>query len=461
MIAPDLLAKLRCPKCKGPIKSKSGKGQCGTCLLTFPTLQSIPLMVPHPEQTWREWQQKVLHQLATYEREISEIHACEVERSKQGAKTSGRQSAEDDTLARWQALKEGLVINGTTLHALMKPLLAQKWSTASLTASVKSDLLMQPSLMGYYANLNRDWSWGEAEIDSQVQAIEGLWPQSEKGCEVLILGSGAGGFSSALAAQHPETKFFQLDLNPFLLLVHEAMNSGQALDWAEFPVSPLDHRCSVVKQKLIRPQNWLSTAEQHLIWGDALQTPFADESFDLVLTPWIIDILPQDFERTAKSIARLLKKNGRWINLGPYGFHQNHWLKRHSDREVLKLLGDLGFEELVSRKAEVPYLNSPFASQKRFEQMLVFSARRPLTLPEVAALPKSSEWLCDSSLPVPRTEALMSYRLATETQAQIFALVDGQRSLAEIADEWGRSHGFQREEALAAVETLFRQTLTQ
>ena len=71
----------------------------------------------------------------------------------------------------------------------------------------------------------------------------------------------------------------------------------------------------------------------------------------------------------------------------------------------MELVETAGFSIESLSHEEIPYLHSPYSSQKRFERVLCFSARkvREVDQPE-KAFSFRAEWLLDCSLPVPKTD---------------------------------------------------------
>jgi Methyltransferase domain len=67
------------------------------------------------------------------------------------------------------------------------------------------------------------------------------------------------------------------------------------------------------------------TAAFVLVLADGLDPPFADASFDTVLTPWFIDQVPDDVRLLTGAIHRVLKPSGCWVNHGPLLLSRQHW----------------------------------------------------------------------------------------------------------------------------------------
>ena len=72
----------------------------------------------------------------------------------------------------------------------------------------------------------------------------------------------------------------------------------------------------------------------HLVLADALRPPFPEESFDTVVTPWLIDIISEDLPVFSARINRLLKSEGRWVNFGSLAFSSHEQTRRYSPEEV-------------------------------------------------------------------------------------------------------------------------------
>jgi len=78
-----------------------------------------------------------------------------------------------------------------------------------------------------------------------------------------------------------------------------------------------------------------------------------------------------------------------------------------------------------------PYLASPASRHARIEEVITFVVRkqREAELPVRAQLP----WLADARHPIPLAPAVADHALALRVRGYVASLVDGQRSIEDIA----------------------------
>jgi hypothetical protein len=177
-------------------------------------------------------------------------------------------------------------------------------------------------------------------------------------------------------------------------------------------------------------------------------------SFDTALTPWFVDIVPQDFREFALSVNRSLKVGGVWLNFGSLAFHHARPSLCYSRDEALAIVEGSGFEITKVCEDSVPYLVSPDSCQTRHERVFTFSARK---LRDLAAPEKFSYlplWLEDHSLKVPKSQAFDRLILVNRTYADIVSQVDGQRSITDVAELIAPSIGLSVEAARGVIAAL-------
>ena len=170
-----------------------------------------------------------------------------------------------------------------------------------------------------------------------------------------------------------------------------------------------------------------------LVAADALQPPFADGAFDTVVTPWFIDIIGEPFARVA---ARVNLRSGpvvagsisgRWRFRAPRMRNAWAWKKcRNSCREA-------GFADLVVREASIPYMRSPASRHARVESTVTWVANRSARPRKRRARACLPEWLLQPDKPVPRTPAFEMQAISSRVHAFLLALINGERSMRDMA----------------------------
>jgi hypothetical protein len=148
-----------------------------------------------------------------------------------------------------------------------------------------------------------------------------------------------------------------------LLFVARDVTRGAALELYEFPIAPRRLADQAILRSLVAPQP--VRAGFHIVAADALRTPFAAESFAVVVTPWLIDILNEGFARFAAQVNALLQPGGCWINFGSLAFTQGARAQRLSFEETIASLRQAGFGEPAIGEQTIPYMASPASRHAR------------------------------------------------------------------------------------------------
>ncbi len=279
-------------------------------------------------------------------------------------------------------------------------------------------------------NLHRDWCWGEAENEAAFDIVDAALGSSEPG-RMLVLGAGAGRLAYKLRRRRNPEILVAADINPLMLLVAAKMIAGESLELYEFPVAPRDMDSHAVLRTLQAPEP--VSDGLHLILADASCGPFARGAFDTIVTPWLVDILAEDFSTFACRVNTLLRPDGRWVNSGSLVFEHAEPRRRYSTEEVRELIAEAGFTAANLQEDRQPYLQSPASRHSRVESVVTWSVRKETeaVLPEAAtAVPR---WIDDPNLPVPLLPEFSSRVLSMRAYARVVSLIDGQRSLRDIA----------------------------
>jgi len=436
---------LACPRCdRHPLESKNDGYRCAGCKTDFPSLGSIPWLFAEPEASLAEWRHRLQLAVQQLSHELRHIEA--------GLKKG---NLLDSTRKRLAAQKQATDEHRRALLELLAPLDPQ-----SLVASYESHLALRtrlPSDQGlntYYNNVHRDWCWGDDENAASIAEIVKVLEASGSGStgDCLVLGAGAGRLAYDLHAREGAARTVALDFNPLLFLIAQRMYAGDSLTLHEFPIAPVSLDKVAQKQTLTAPAPAADGLE--LVLGDVLRAPFAGGAFDTVVTPWLIDVLSEDLRRFAPRLNRLLKDGGRWISFGSLAFEHANRARRYSPEEVAEIVVEAGFSEPVVEEARIPYMCSPLSRHGRNELVYTFAATRVAKVrgPERhKALP---DWIVVGKDPVPLLASFQTQAMSTRIHGFIMSLIDGKRSLEQMAALLEQQKLMPKAEAVPAIRNF-------
>jgi hypothetical protein len=167
--------------------------------------------------------------------------------------------------------------------------------------------------------------------------------------------------------------------------------------------------------------------------ADASSPPFQSGRFDLVLTPWFIDVAGEPVARLLLRINRLLAPGGLWINHGSLAFADSAPADALSLEELLDALPAAGFARPEPREAQMPYLASPASRHARLETVITFGASKEREIEAPSPGRSVPEWLRQSDLPVPALPKFRAQSLSTRVYAFLLAMIDGERTIRDMA----------------------------
>ena len=460
--APDglgaLAPLLECPACKrtgGGLAQRAEQFFCLNCKTEFPLLRSggrrIPWLDRAPEAARLEWRARFNEFL----------HANSVERARL-ERALGEVRRSKPAVARISALLAAREAQRKEIVDLLVPLsLGTVRAAPSLDrAGVLHDRLPQrDSLVGDYDALLRDWAWESVENDSRVECVREVLPERKafNAGKLLTLGAGACRLAYDLHLRYAPELSVALDVNPLPLLLAARVLNRDAITLHEFPLAPLSQSLAAVARLCAAPAPLVDGAPFVLVLADALHAPFKAGTFDTVLTPWLLDVVPQSFTDWARTVNRLLAKGGTWIHTGPLAFRHRNEAWCFSEEEVLELVAANGFAIGACERKKVPCLQSPASGSGRIERALSFSATKIADSAAPERVDRYPDWLVDITRAVPDLDELVVASTQHLLQAQILAAIDGKRSIVEIAQFVAKRYGLQKSEAEGAVRRLLRE----
>ena len=439
----DIKSLLACPRCdKTPLEPIDDGLHCKACKVDFPILEGMPWMFAEPQSALGEWRGRLQFSLQQLSQEIAGL---EKELKNNDMRALSKR--------RVQRYKKTLETHKRSLQKLLQPVEMQ-----SLQGNYESYLALRtrmPTDQGlntYYPNIHRDWSWGDEENKASLNQISAVLHDHAELGNVLVLGSGAGRLAYDIHTQFDCTSTVAMDFNPLLMLVAKAVTTGKKLSLYEFPIAPLSLEDDAVLRKLAAPK--VVDENFHLVLGDALRAPFPDASFDTVITPWLIDIISEDLPVLAARINNLLKENGRWVNFGSLAFSNAERARCYSPEETKAIVAENGFSDPYVSQATIPYMSSPASRHGRQERVFTFSAykERSAEKPErYAALP---DWIVTGKEPVPLTPSFRQQAMTTQIYSFIMSLIDGKRTIKDMAVVLENQKLMTKEEAEPAIRSF-------
>jgi uncharacterized protein YbaR (Trm112 family) len=443
MPAPDLSPLLACPRCDhGLAALADGAFTCLPCGVRFPAVAGLPALFADPAATLGEWRNRQQFALEALARDGARIKA--------DLAGAALRPLTRDRLTRLQHAYADQVVK---LRDLLAPLGAELRGGAAYAThlALRTRLPPDQGLTTYFANVHRDWCWGETENGPSC-ALVGDALGTTPTRSLLVLGAGAGRLAYDLHARMAPELTVALDFNPLLLLVAARVMAGEALDLWEFPLAPRALEDHAVLRTLQAPAP--AGDGLRLVLGDALRPPFRAGSFDAVVTPWLVDIISEDFRRLADRMNALLPVGGRWVIFGSLAFGQAEGAARYSLEEVLALVMDAGFAEPMVREDELPYLCSPASRHGRRELTVTIAATKERNVPPPPRHRALPDWLVTGSQPVPLLPAFQEQVLSTRIYSFLMGLIDGRRSLQDMAKLLVDQRLMTREDAEPAVRSF-------
>lgn len=414
---PGFLELLACPACGGKLAGWS----CLGCRIDFPLLGGIPWLMPEPRAALVEWRGRLHYLLTNYASEAARQRAA-----------FGESAPGSLTRRRLEHVAVALDDQAARIRELMAPLgLAGRAEAHAVHVALGTELPLNQGLSSYYTNLHRDWCWGDAENAAGLAAVMDVLPTDARPQRILVLGAGAGRLAYDLHCAVRPDLTVALDFNPLFLLAAGRILAGKSLELYEFPIAPRTIADHAVLRRLVSPG--AAPPGLELLLADASSPPFQPGRFDVVLTPWFIDVAGEPAPRLLRRINRLLAPGGLWVNHGSLAFAGSPPADALSLEELLAVLPEAGFRRPSPREAQIPYLACPSSRHARLESVITLAARKECDVEAPSPGRAIPDWLRESDLPVPALPQFRAQSLATRVYAYLLAMIDGERTIRDMA----------------------------
>ncbi len=349
-----------CPACGAALDLGAEVISCSPCGQVYPRVGDIAVLLPKPDAHLDLWRGQLGLLL---ERGQATLGAL--------TEAAGADALSPLTRARLLALGEAVQAQVADVGAVLGPALGGATSASSNG--------LPRGVVEYIGYLYRDWGWPAAGYVENQRALEALSQLNQERAlgRTLVLGAGACGLAYDLHRSCGATQTVVLDIDPYLLVIAEKVVRGARVRLTEASLKVMEVGEVSRAWLLEAPFGPLSPSSFQFLFADGVEPPFADGSFDSVVTPWFIDQVPRDLPAFFARLVRLLRPGGRWLNQGPLIYpEQTPFAQRFSRQELFELAASAGFSIDGWSQASLPYLVSPLSGHGRVESVLSFAATR-------------------------------------------------------------------------------------
>lgn len=421
---PHLISTFSCPNCGASLNRgfDFNNLRCNQCGTDHFQLGDIPCLFPNGANHKLLWQYQVAAMKTLAQQGLTSI---------------------EESLSRYDLLP-------ATRQRLIEIYNSSKQNTESITALMQdygvtaaedyqAGQFNPGDLSEYFDLVLRDWAWDTThspnkENSSAYQRIFKALENIPSPKRILVLGAGAGRLSWDIHTHFKPEYSVALDSNPLLLAVANSLiHEQQTLVFGEFKNFP--------QVNFPVSQTWtLSPPEDkenlHASWfplgANVWQLPFSDESFDLIITPWFIDVNGGDVRDLIGVISKKLTPGGYWINSGPLLFTRHLPVQlKYTAEEIKEFIDRADFTFNSEHLENTDYLLSPLEARFRQEQVWTFSAQKnSQPKPGLTNSEELPDWLVMHHLPIP-TEKISSNNPHPLIQ-DIVSLVNGTHSINDI-----------------------------
>lgn len=438
---PDTSSAFACPRCDRAIDQSASGFECAGCKVSFPLVGGLPWLFAEPNAALGEWRTRFNYLLQALTSNVTRDRAAAVRPGISKLTQSRLEQRATATETHCEHLREHLAPLELTAPA----------AEVETYLALRTRLPPDQGLLTYFPNVHRDWNWGEEENEASVSIVRDALGEKPAG-RVLVLGAGAGRLAYDFHQQTTASTTIALDFNPLLALLGNRICTGETITLHEFPLAPIDAEHQAPLRELRAPE----PAREGLsfVVADVHRAPFLPKSFDTILTPWLVDILPGEFAALCAHINHWLDDDGAWINFGSLSFHQSDPAAQFSPEECFELLEEQGFAAPEHANTEIPYLSSPASRHARRETVLSWRADKLKHIKRTERHQALPDWIVRGRDPVPALEHFRVAAATTRIHAHIMAMIDGRRSIQDMAKLLEQQRLMPANEAEASIRNL-------
>ena len=158
--------------------------------------------------------------------------------------------------------------------------------------------------------------------------------------KVLTLGAGAGRLSYDFHRRYRARAVRRARLESAARAAREPRAAGPH---GAVATSSLSHRstrrrspCCATARRPSRCRRTRAASSALVLGGRHAAAASSTRRFDTVLTPWYVDIIPQDFVDCVRTVNRLLGNGGIWLNTGSLAFFHRNDAWCYSEEETAR-----------------------------------------------------------------------------------------------------------------------------
>lgn len=432
---------VRCPACAATLEAVAEEYECSACRARYPVHAGIPWLFRDVASSRSQWSAKQRRFETCAENDLSAWQEA-----------LRRSDLLGTTRCRLERAIEGTRARVHEVRGLLDPFVL---AGEAPRAELPKDRIPSPQHFGsYFDTIFRDWAWGEEEVVATTELVRSQLPESLNAARVLVIGGGAGRLACEMTRFSGVSEVVQLDINPLLTRIGAELSRGADVTLTELPLFPrgVDH---VAVPHRLQPPLELPSPPCFLL-GDAFSPPFEVQSFDVLVTPWFIDIVPEDFRSLSRRFNQLLVPGGSWLSFGPLSFESQPVAQRYTPEEIAESLEAAGMRVDSQALVRVAYQHSPHGMPKRSEDILSFQATKIASADTPEDFHFYPPWMLDASRPVPAFGDWQRMHHEKVFDVQILALIDGRASIQDIVKRLSHDFGIPVDQCGAVVNRFFQ-----